>query len=66
MIAEAKLSNTVSQAADRVLNSGKITADDKTVFLRALGEEDPLTTEAMKKINNVMNRLQMGLLKVVD
>lgn len=66
MIAETRSSNTVTQAVDRVLNSGKITAADKTVFMQALGTDDPLTSEEIEQINNLMNRLQMGLLKVVD
>jgi len=58
--------NTIAQVIHRILNSGKITRADEQFFLRAMIAEDPLTKEEMKQVSDVLNRLQMGLLKVVD
>ncbi|MBF2026646.1 MAG: hypothetical protein IGS48_07755 [Oscillatoriales cyanobacterium C42_A2020_001] len=57
---------TIAQVVKRILNSGKITLADEKFFLRAMVAEEPLTTEEMQQVSNVLNRLQMGLLKVVD
>lgn len=57
---------TIAQVVKRILNSGKITWADEKFFLRAMVAEEPLTTEEMQQVSDVLNRLQMGLLKVVD
>lgn len=59
-------STGISQVIDRVLTSGKITRADESVFLRAMVNDHPLNSEEMNQINHVFDRLQMGLLKVVD
>lgn len=57
---------TIAQVVNRILNSGKITRADEKFFLRAMVAEEPLTAEEMQQVSNVLNRLQMGLLRVVD
>ncbi|MGI0489596.1 hypothetical protein ACN4EK_29620 [Pantanalinema rosaneae CENA516] len=60
------MSTGISQVINRVLASGRITRADETVFLKAMVNEHPLNREEMDQINHVFDRLQMGLLKVVD
>lgn len=55
---------TIRQVVKRILHSGRITRADEKFFLRAMVAEDPLTTEEMEQISTVLDRLQMGLLKV--
>lgn len=55
---------TIRQVVKRILHSGRITRADEKFFLRAMVAEDPLTTEEMAQISTVLDRLQMGLLKV--
>jgi hypothetical protein len=55
---------TLRQVVKRILHSGRITRADEKFFLRAMVAEDPLTTEEMAQISTVLDRLQMGLLKV--
>ncbi|MDX2239368.1 MAG: hypothetical protein NW224_01680 [Leptolyngbyaceae cyanobacterium bins.302] len=55
---------TVRQVVQRILDSGKITHADEKFFLKAMVAEQPLTNEEMKQVSNVLDRLQMGLLKV--
>lgn len=60
------MSTAISQVINRVLASGRITRADESVFLRAMVNDHPLNPEEMNQINHVFDRLQMGLLKVVD
>ncbi|MGQ9870886.1 hypothetical protein [Leptodesmis sp.] len=46
--------------------SGKITRADELVFLRAMVAEDPLTPEDLTTLRQIMQRLDMGLIKVVE
>jgi len=55
---------TVRQVVKRILNSGRITRADEKFFLRAMVAEESLTNEEMQQISMVLDRLQMGLLKV--
>ncbi|MDX2229900.1 MAG: hypothetical protein NW220_09695 [Leptolyngbyaceae cyanobacterium bins.349] len=55
---------TVRQVVKRILKTGKITRADEKFFLKAMVAEEPLTTAEMKQVSNVLDRLQMGLLKV--
>lgn len=55
---------TIRQVVKRILNSGRITRADEKFFLKAMVAEDPLTTEEMAQVSLVLDRLQMGLLKV--
>lgn len=57
----------IAQVAERVLSSGKITATDQSWFMKAaLSLEDPLSPLEQSKVRQVFDRLQMGLLRVVD
>ena len=57
----------IAQVAESVLASGKITATDQSCFLQAaLSSEDPLSPLDQTKIRQVFDRLQMGLLRVVN
>lgn len=55
---------TLRQVVKRILQSGKITHADEKFFLRAMVAEEPLTTEEIEQVSTVLDRLQMGLLKV--
>ncbi len=55
---------TLRQVVKRILQSGKITHADEKFFLRAMVAEEPLTTEEIEQVHTVLDRLQMGLLKV--
>ena len=57
----------IAQVAERVLASGKITAKDQSWFFKAaLSLENPLSPSEQSKVEQVFDRLQMGLLRVVD
>ena len=57
----------IAQVAERVLASGKITVKDQGWFLKAaLSLENPLSPLEQAKVRQVFDRLQMGLLRVVD
>ncbi len=58
--------NTIAQVVERILASGKITRADQVSLQRAMSSENPLSGEESRKIKRVFERLQMGLLKVVD
>ncbi|HIK29291.1 MAG: hypothetical protein N3E45_15175 [Oscillatoriaceae bacterium SKW80] len=58
--------NTIAQVIERILASGKITRADQISLQRAMSSENPLSVEETHKIKRVFERLQMGLLKVVD
>lgn len=58
--------NTIAQVIERILASGKITRADQISLQRAMSSENPLSVEETRKIKRVFERLQMGLLKVVD
>jgi hypothetical protein len=56
----------VTQVTERIVASGKITRADETVLLQASGSETPLTPVELERIRQVMDRLEMGLIRVVD
>lgn len=56
----------VAQVTDRIVASGKITRADETILLRASGSEIPLTPAELEQVRYVMDRLEMGLIRVVD
>jgi len=66
MVAYVNPSNptTLRQVVKRILDTGRITHLDEKFFLKAMVAEEPLTTEEMRQVNQVLDRLQMGLLKV--
>jgi hypothetical protein len=55
---------TVRQVVKRILSSGKITRADEKFFMKAMVADEPLTQDEMKQVNDVLDRLQMGLVKV--
>jgi hypothetical protein len=55
----------IGQIMRQVIGSGKITRADELVFLQAMVAEDPLTSEDLTTLRQVMQRLDMGLIKVV-
>lgn len=56
----------IGQIMRQVIVSGKITRSDELVFLKAMVAEDPLTPEDLTTLRQVMQRLDMGLIKVVE
>lgn len=58
--------NAISRVIDRIYRSGKITRADEQYFLMAMVAENPLTREQQHQVRDITQRLQMGLLKVVD
>jgi hypothetical protein len=57
---------TVEQVINRVITTGKITLADKDWFLRAALSDDFLTSQELRQVRNILDRLQMGLIKVVE
>lgn len=57
---------SLGQVIKRILGTGKITRDDEVFFQKAMLCETPLDPEEMDQVTQVYDRLQMGLLKVVD
>ncbi len=66
MIAYISPTNTITvrHVVNRILNTGKITHADEKFFLKAMVSDATLTNEEMKQVSDVLDRLQMGLLKV--
>ncbi len=56
----------IGQIMRQVIVSGKITRADELVFLRAMVAEDPLTPDDLNTLRQVMQRLDMGLIKVIE
>jgi len=54
------------QIVERILISGKITAADRAWFLKAALSDISLNAHQLTQVRQVADRLQMGLLKVVD
>ncbi|MBE9179886.1 hypothetical protein IQ268_15045 [Oculatella sp. LEGE 06141] len=57
---------TLMQVINRILISGQITRAEQNWFLRATLNDISLSIDELKQIRFVFDRLQMGLLKVVD
>lgn len=59
--------NSIGLIADRVIATGKITHIDQVcLFSAAMALERPLDTIENAKVKQVFDRLQMGLVKVLD
>ncbi len=56
----------IESVAERIFSSGKITREDNQALLRAALEQSLLTSDEMTQVRGLYERLQMGLLKVVD
>lgn len=50
----------------RIVASGRITTVDRDCLLQAALDETPLSAELTDHMTRLFDRLQMGLLKVVD
>jgi hypothetical protein len=57
---------TIAQVIDRVMRSGRITRVDENYFFHAMVADTPLSYDEQSQVRNVFDRLQMGLLQVVD
>ncbi len=57
---------SIAQIMKRVLDSGKITRDDETFFMRAMTSETTLSDEDITLLRGVMRRLELGLIKVAE
>jgi hypothetical protein len=51
---------------NRIIASGKITAADRACLLQAAVSETPLSADLAERVTRLFDRLQMGLLQVVD
>lgn len=58
--------NSIEQIAERIIASGRITRADEHFFLRTALSGDPPSDAEMGQIKRVVDRLHMGLLRVVD
>ncbi len=57
---------TIAQVVEHILASGRITRTDQDSLRSAISSEIPPSPEEIRQIKGVFNRLQMGLLKVMD
>jgi hypothetical protein len=57
---------SIEQIADRIITSGRITRADERFFMRAALSGNPLSAHEMGQIKRVVDRLHMGLLRVVE
>lgn len=62
----AQLQLDPDRIINRILISGKITAADRAWFLRAALSDLSLNSAQMVQVQQLTDRLKMGLLKVVD
>lgn len=60
------LDRELEQLIQGVLSTGRITYSDKQRFLGFLMAGETLTSHQLAQVRSVSDRLQMGLLKVVD
>jgi hypothetical protein len=57
---------SLQQVVQRVLSSGRITTAERIWFHRMIVADLTLTPETMLQVRRLSERLQMGLIKVVD
>lgn len=57
---------TITQVIAQIYRSGKITRLEKSYFLQAMVGDEPLSQDEQTQVRNVFDRLQMGLLHVLD
>ena len=60
------MNTQINLVIDRILASGKITCKDQYFLIQAMSSDNLLTKAEDQKIRELYNRLQMGLLKVVN
>jgi acid stress-induced BolA-like protein IbaG/YrbA len=56
----------IEQVIQSVLSTGRITRQDKQRFFTILASDCTLTDRQLAQVRTISDRLQMGLLKVVD
>jgi hypothetical protein len=59
-------SMTLDQATQRILTSGKITAAERLCLLRIGLTDHPIRPQDSAQVQQILDRLHMGLLKIVD
>ena len=57
---------SIGHVAERIFATGKITREDNQALLRAALQNSILTPSEMVQVRGLFDRLQMGLLKVID
>lgn len=57
---------TIGQILNHILATGKITRADEMFFFKTLASGTALNDYEMDMVTDVLDRLQMGLLKVAD
>jgi hypothetical protein len=57
---------SLGQSMRQVIETGKITRADELTFLRALSSDTALSGEDMSMLADLMRRMDMGLIKIVD
>ena len=57
---------SLGQSMRQVIETGKITRADELIFLRALSSDTALSCEDMSMLSDLMRRMDMGLIKIVD
>ncbi len=60
------IKHSVDSVIRRILESGQITPADKNCLYRATLSEIALDNDELVKIRRIMERLQMGLVRVVE
>ncbi len=58
--------NTIRQIVEKIFTSGAITRADQKSLRQAMFADHQLSSEDADQIKRVFDRLQMGLLKIVD
>jgi len=56
----------IQQCVKRIFETGRITVADRMSFLYAMGSQQALSVEENYQVKQVFERLQMGLLTVVE
>ncbi len=57
---------TSSHIFECILNSGRITRADQDALLKIFAWESPMSQEDQRRLKQVLARLDMGLLQVID
>lgn len=57
---------TLQQMVQQVLTSGRITTKERLWFHQAILSDQVIEPEMISQVRRVFDRLQMGLIKVVD
>ena len=57
---------TLEQVVRRILTYGRITRFDEKFLFRAMATETSLSPEEVSMVNQVLDRLHMGLIKIAD